>query len=260
MIKLLLADKFILALILINGLLLFVSGFEINDHLLFALNIADQSITLIFIAEIFAKFKAFGIKSYFTSNWNKFDFALVVFSIPAFISFFLHNQINPAFNYLLIFRVFRVFKSFRFLKFIPGIDDLVLGIKRALRASVVVFIGFTVYIFVIGILSFYLFNEVAPSLFSNPLSALYTIFKIFTVEGWYEIPEKITFGMSNVQAFFTYFYFIFVLLTGGIFGFSLVNSIFVDAMVSDNNDDIEAKIDRLELKINELLAQKNREN
>jgi voltage-gated sodium channel len=36
-----------------------------------------------------------------------------------------------------------------------------------------------------------------------------------------------------------------------------VNSIFVDAMVSDNNDDLERKIDELEKKIDLLLKKHN---
>ena len=87
----------------------------------------------------------------------------------------------------------------------------------------------------------------------DPIHSLYSIFKIFTVEGWFEIPEKITANYTDIQAFFTYIYFIFVVLTGGIFGLSLVNSIFVDSMISDNNDEIEKKIDILDTKINELL-------
>ena len=47
------------------------------------------------------------------------------------------------------------------------------------------------------------------------------------------------------------------MLTGGIFGLSLVNSIFVDAMVSDNNDEIEKKIVILDSKINEILIKLN---
>ena len=35
------------------------------------------------------------------------------------------------------------------------------------------------------------------------------------------------------------------LLAGGIIGLSLVNSIFVDAMVEDNTDELEAKVDVL---------------
>jgi voltage-gated sodium channel len=51
-------------------------------------------------------------------------------------------------------------------------------------------------------------------------------------------------------------YFIFVVISGGIFGLSLVNSIFVDAMVSDNNDELENKIDLLDQKIDKLLTKK----
>jgi len=52
-------------------------------------------------------------------------------------------------------------------------------------------------------------------------------------------------------------YFIFVVLTGGIFGLSLVNSIFVDSMVSDNNDELEKKIDSLDSKIIKILTKIN---
>jgi voltage-gated sodium channel len=38
----------------------------------------------------------------------------------------------------------------------------------------------------------------------------------------------------------------------------MVNSIFVDAMVSDNNDDLEKKIDDLDKKITELIALNNK--
>jgi voltage-gated sodium channel len=63
-----------------------------------------------------------------------------------------------------------------------------------------------------------------------------------------------------LASFFTYIYFIFVVLSGGILGLSLVNSIFVDAMVSDNNDELEKKIERLELKIDLLLCANNQDN
>lgn len=39
---------------------------------------------------------------------------------------------------------------------------------------------------------------------------------------------------------------------GGILGLSLVNSIFVDAMASDNNDEVLEKLKELERKIDEL--------
>jgi voltage-gated sodium channel len=39
---------------------------------------------------------------------------------------------------------------------------------------------------------------------------------------------------------------------GGIIGMSLVNSIFVDAMAADNNDEVLKKLNRLEKKLDNL--------
>lgn len=142
------------------------------------------------------------------------------------------------------------------MKFIPGIDHLVKGVSRAIKTSIIVLIGFVIYIFIIGIFSFYLFKDVSPEHFGNPLNSMYSIFKIFTIEGWYEIPEQLTENLSSKISFFTYLYFIFVVISGGIFGLSLVNSIFVDAMVSDNNDELEKKIELIDKKIDKLLAKK----
>jgi voltage-gated sodium channel len=253
--KLFLNDKFILLLILLNAAIIFITGFEISDGNKFILLLADNIITSLFLIELIIKFKEYGVRKFFISNWNKFDFLLIVLSLPALITYITPIEIT-SFSFLLVFRVMRVFKSFRFLKFIPGMDHLVNGISRALRTSVIVLMGFAIYIFIIGIFSFYLFKEISPAYFGNPLNSLYSIFKIFTVDGWYEIPEHLTRNMLTFTSFITYLYFIFVVITGGIFGLSLVNSIFVDAMVSDNNDELEQKIDRLTQKVEELIAEK----
>ena len=256
--KLFLNDKFILILILLNAVTIFTSGFEISLNNRFLLSLTDNLITGLFIIELIVKFREYGIKNYFKSNWNKFDFILIAFSFPSLIAFVGDLEIT-SFSYFLVFRVMRVFKSFRFLKFIPGIEHLVKGISRALKASIIVLIGFVIYIFIIGIFSFYLFKELSPEYFGNPLNALYSIFKIFTVEGWYEIPEQLTQSLSPIASFFTYIYFIFVVISGGIFGLSLVNSIFVDAMVSDNNDELEKKIELLDKKIDKLLTKQEKQ-
>ena len=82
---------------------------------------------------------------------------------------------------------------------------------------------------------------------------------MFTVEGWNEIPLLIAeatkaegFENAALIAGATRFYFILVVLIGGIFGMSLANAIFVDEMTSDNNKSLEDKIDMLIIKINQL--------
>lgn len=252
--KIFLNDRIIILLIIINAIIIFLGGFKYNSDLNLYLIILDNFITILFITEAIVKINYYG-KDYFKSNWNKFDFTLIILSLPSLLTSLIDADLS-SFSFLLVLRILRLFKTFRFFKFVPGIEQLLKGIQRALKASVIVILGLIIYIFIIGVLSFYLFNKVAPEYFENPLMALYSTFKIFTVEGWYEIPEVITLGMSKTKSFFTYLYFIFILLTGGIFGLSLVNSIFVDAMVSDNNDDLERKIDLLDEKISKFIEDK----
>ncbi len=254
--KLFLNDKFILGLILINAIILFVGGYlKLENHKQIFL-FADNLLTTLFILELIIKLREFGGKNYFSSNWNKLDFFLIIISVPALISFIINVNIFDV-SFLLVFRILRVFKAFRFFKFIPNIGQLVSGVQRALKASVFVLLGFIIYIFIIGILSFYLFQDSNSEYFRNPTISLYSTFKIFTVDGWYDIPEAISANYSESTSFFIYLYFIFVVITGGIIGLSLVNSIFVDSMVSDNNDEIEKKIDDLDSKVTQILKKLN---
>jgi voltage-gated sodium channel len=245
-------DVFILALILINAITIFINGFDIDPWLSQFLFVLDNTITVLFIIELITKISVLGVKGYFSSGWNRFDFALIVISIPAFISNLFDLGLKDL-DFILVLRVLRVFKTFRFIKFIPGIDKMLSGVVRALKSSIIVILGFFIYIFIIGILSFQMFHNISPEYFGTPTESLYSIFKIFTVEGWFEIPEDLTKNMGKTASIFTNLFFIIILITGGIFGLSLVNSIFVDAMVSDNNDELEEKVDRLDEKVNELL-------
>ena len=248
-------NKFILFLILLNTLTIFLSGFGFEANVLSLINIVDNCITILFITEMIVKLVHLKPKGYFGEGWNVFDFILIMISLPS-MCFFLFKNCDLDLSFILVFRVLRVFKTFRFFKFIPKIDELISGVQRALKASVFILIGFIVYIFVIGVLSFSLFKNLSPEYFPDPLTSLYSIFKVFTVEGWFIVPEQLCVGLGQVQTIFIHLYFIFILLTGGIFGLSLVNSIFVDAMVSDNNDGLEKKVDELSAKIDTLLNKK----
>lgn len=256
--KLFLDDRFILVLILINAAVVFISGFPAAERYYLPLSALDNTMTILFIVEMVIKLRAYRGR-YFQSNWNKLDFVLVMLSIPTLVTFLVGLEFTDL-SYLLVFRVLRVMKSFRFLRFIPGINNLIAGIVRALKATIIVMLGFGVYIFIVGILSFYLFKEVSPEHFQTPMTALYSTFKIFTIEGWYDIPEAVADGLAPVAAFFTYIFFIFLVMTGGIIGLSLINSIFVDAMVSDNTDELENKVERLEEKLDEVLRKLERNN
>jgi voltage-gated sodium channel len=250
--RIFLNEQFILILIILNALVIFIQGFELTAAMDTFLFHADNLITLLFIVEMTVKINRYGISGFSRSGWNVFDLILVMLSLPSLILWLLSNN-NLELDFLLILRVTRIFKFFRFIRFFPDIDKLIQGIKRALKASLVVLLGFFVFVFIFAIISCFLFRNVSPELFGNPMIALYTIFQVFTVEGWNDIPDTIAENTTQTISALSKFYFSFILLAGGIFGLSLVNSIFVDAMVSDNNDELEKKIDSLEQKIDKLL-------
>lgn len=95
-----------------------------------------------------------------------------------------------------------------------------------------------------------MFIVIAPEYFGSPLDSLYSIFKIFTVEGWYEIPEVIADRYSEFKGWLVRLYFILILFVGGIFDLSIVNSVFVEGMI--NNSDMDKKIDRILQRLEEI--------
>lgn len=246
--KLLLNDTFILGVILLNAVVIFIEGFGVAEQLL---DIVEALFTLVFVFEIGLKIKTYGAPAYFSQHWNKFDFTVVLLSLPSLAIPFGDYQFLGT-NIFMTLRIFRVFKSFRLIKYLPNANSFVVSVQRALRTSYIILIGFFVLIFITALISGSFFKEAAPQYFGNPLKSIYTIFQLFSVEGWYEIPNTIAQESSPTTAFFVKLYFSGLLMVGGIMGLSLVNSIFVDAMVSDNNDDLEAEINKLTKQVHSL--------
>ncbi len=251
--RLFLNERFILLLITLNAAIIFLCGFE-PDSTPLGLLLAriDHVLTLLFLVEAVVKMASAGASAYIRDRWNVFDLVLVVLALPSLLVWMLGME-GAELQFLLVFRVLRIFKFFRVFRFIPNVDHLVAGIGRAARASVIILLAFVVFNFIIAILSFSLYGGVAPEYFGDPLISFYSTFKVFTVEGWYEIPDTIAERSSPVVALFTRMFFVVLLFGGGIFGLSLINSIFVDSMMSDNADALEAKVDRLEAKLDEML-------
>ena len=245
-------ERNIMIIILLNSITIFIEGFDNLPFLVTEVfGVLDHVFTLIFCLELIIELKHFGWKEYIKSGWNRLDILLVALSVPSlFVALASPHDLN--FEFFLVLRLCRVFKFFRFIRFVPGIEHLISGIKRAMKSSVLVLFSFFILILVLSMLTCFIFKQVSPEYFGNPLLSWYSIFKIFTVEGWYEIPDSIALKSTPLVAFFARFFFSALLIVGGILGLSLVNSIFVDSMVSDSNLGLENKIDELNKKIDFL--------
>lgn len=241
-------DNIMLVLVLINTGIIFISGFLSDQG--GTLLIIDCLFTLLFLLEAVVKIRVWGFSKYWSDGWNRFDFILVLIALPSCINIF--GDILPGTNILLSLRTMRAFKAFRMLKFIPNINSLLNGIKLAFKASYIVAIGLIVLLLVFSIITTFLFGNLAPQYFGNPALSVYSIFRLFTIEGWYEMPEAIVENGGATMAVFARVYFSILLFLGGIIGMSLVNSIFVDAMAADNNDEVLEKLSQLEKKLDKM--------
>lgn len=250
--RLLLQDGFILGVILLNAVVIFIQGFSPAEPYSTWLDRLDHLFTFIFLLEAVAKISTWGARTYFSSPWDVLDFALVLSAMPSLLIWLSGGALN-GWDFLLIFRVMRVFKFFRFVRFIPNIDHIMTGVGRAARASVLLVSVFFIFNFILSMVACFLFKDMAPEHFGTPLHSFYSMFKVFTVEGWSEVPDALVEDAPPMLVFFIRSFFVVVFFVGGVLGLSIVNSIFVDSMVSDNNDALEAKVQALERKIDLLL-------
>ena len=244
------SNRIVLWAIVLNTLLIFVGGFWPGNEYF---DVLDAAFTLFFLSEAIYKISREGWSHYWSDGWNRFDFIVIVLALPSLVNPFVdHNVPN---NLLLALRSFRLFKSFKMLKFVPNVKDLLKGFKMAFKASFIVVLAFIILLVVFSILTSLLFGPLAPEYFGNPGISMYSIFRLFTVEGWYEMPDAIAANSNALAGTLARIYFSLLLFGGGIIGMSLINSVFVDAMTADNNDVLVEKLNAIEKKINKLMTQ-----
>lgn len=237
--------------IIINAVvitLLYFPEFKEN-HLLVTI---DYWFVVLYLLEAIVKLHYLKPRQYFSSNWNRFDFFIVVMSLPSLL---IHVIPLMDVSLLLILRLFRLVRLVRFIKFVPHLERIIAGLGRALKASVFVFVILLFFNFMLAIFTCHFYGDTVPEYFGNPLLSAYSIFQMFTVEGWNEIPATIAGKMADPNPFLIglmRFYFVLIVLLGGILGMSLANAVFVDEMTMDNTDELEAKIDNLQEQLSDL--------
>ena len=214
------------------------------------LEILDHFFILLFVAEALVKIAVLKPGPYFRYSWNVFDFTIVLLSLPSVLVFALPVQDT---SILLLLRMFRLVRLVRFLRFVPHMAMLLKGLGRALRASVFVLLALLFLNIMLALFTTHFYGSLLPDRFGNPLVSSYTMFQLFTVEGWYEIPLAIdeVSGSSWIRGI-SRLYFIGVVLIGGIFGMSLANAIFVDEMTIDNNQQLETKLTEMEEQMRQI--------
>jgi voltage-gated sodium channel len=197
------------------------------------------AILIYFMLEACFKLRKQGWKGYISHTGNRFDFLVVLFSVLFVI---IPNMAVGSIVYL---RLFRVLSLIKIVKLIPDAGHILSGLARAMKASKAILTLLAIQLVFFSLLGFSLFGTYLPTYFGNPLSAMNTIFTIFTVENWDTVPKAAE-ALDEPYIYYAVNAFVIcVLILGGFISLSLANAIFVDEMASDNNDEIMKKMDLL---------------
>jgi len=235
-------EKFITLTVLLNATILFFDSFP-NFHIAYGIifNALGSMLSALFVLEITCKLSTVKPRTFFSSIGNRFDF-IVACLIAYFLFFSLSNEVSAA--DIVLLRLARTVKLIKTFKFVPQQKRIYEGLLRAIKATGAIFLLLFLLLFIYSMIGTFFFADTLPEHFGDPLKSMYSVFSIFMIEGWNTIPDAaIENGIENASWLRTYF--ILVLVSGGVIGMSLANAIFIDEMVLDNNDELEAKLDRL---------------
>ncbi|MEZ6185341.1 MAG: ion transporter [Planctomycetota bacterium] len=263
-VRALIAEPTVMAVIVVNTAALFLLGFaeweaaQTSSELQFrAAWWVDNACALFFLVEAALKVRHLGWARYWSKGWNRFDLLVVVISVPALVSVFSEDA-HQVFSGLLALRAGRLLRLIKLMRVVPDSERMLEGVWRALKASIGVLVALTILNLVLGLLASSLFGRLpsptAQAAFGDPISAFYSIFKVFTVEGWYEIPEQIARESSSGWARAVQAFFMAVVIAGGLFGISIANAVFVDEMVKDNTMELEQDLRQLRDQLAQGLA------
>ena len=220
-------EHFIIALILLTALLIGIESFPQNmtPSLSQTFELAHSIILGFFVMEAAIKIGAAWPRpfDYFKSNWNCFDFSLVVLSLLPFSG-----------GFAMIGRMLRLFRVVRLITVLPELRLIVETLLRSIPSMLNIMLLMGIIFFIYGVAGYQLFHEHDPEHWRDLGYAILTLFRIVTLEDWTDVMYK----AMELSPYYGFYFVSFV-----VFGTFVIVNLFI-AVVINNLD--EAKYQHLE--------------
>lgn len=129
-VKLVTNEQLVMLVVLINSVIFIALDIDpsLPEQTGQWINWVDYFCVLFFVFELIAKLKVLGINNYIKDNWNKFDFLIVVASLPILIEPFLSSFFTfawaPLFRLTRLIRLARFLRLSRILRYVQNIENL----------------------------------------------------------------------------------------------------------------------------------------
>lgn len=213
----------------------------------------DYACALYFIVEALLKIGLLGWQRYWAPVegrwWNRFDFSIALASIPVAVAPLVGGYAH-GFLFFMVLRTTRLLRLLRFMRFIPNLPRLMAGVPRALLTSSGIVMALAVALLVFAFSAAVLFPE--SEHFQHPGTAVFSMFKILTLEEWTELEKGLEEGaegwrLVGIRAFIT-----LAVVGFGLIGVSLATAVLVDEMRADDSADMHQRFDAMESQIRDL--------
>jgi len=186
----------ILIVIIVAGLLVGVETYEsIATHPTILL--LDVLVLVVFIFEMAAKMFAEGLLPYryFTNTewrWNWFDSTIIVLSLPMWGTLFGGGSIK-------MLRLIRLTRLGKIVRRIPPLQMIIRGILGGLKSCGYITLLQILVFYIFSVIGFYFFSVNDPFHYGTVPFAMFTLFRLYTLDNWGDFMFVNTYGCNQYQ-------------------------------------------------------------
>eukprot|EP00754_Rhynchopus_humris_P012755 Rhum_TRINITY_DN14303_c21_g1::Rhum_TRINITY_DN14303_c21_g1_i1::g.80076::m.80076/K21862/DSC1, NaCP60E; voltage-gated cation channel len=184
-------NRFIITVIAFNVVVMMIDHHGISADLENFLEITSFVCNIIFIVEMVLKMVGLGLKGYFVDGWNRFDFTLVMISIPEVVIALKDSNFgggDSGTSGVTALRALRAFRVTRLLRRYRSLQIVVTTVMRSVSSCVYLCLIMLLFIFVYSVLGVQLFSKSFPTSERNNFHGLWeasiTVFVVITGERW----------------------------------------------------------------------------
>ncbi|KAG9509584.1 Voltage-dependent calcium channel type A subunit alpha-1, partial [Fragariocoptes setiger] len=204
----------IIVLVFLNTSCVAVEHYGQPDWLSNFLFYAEYVFLVLFIFEMLIKMYALGVRQYFESSFNRFDFFVVLGSIFEVI----WSSVKEGSFGLSVLRALRLLRIFKVTKYWSSLRNLVISLLASMRSIISLLFLLFLFLLIFALLGMQLFGGefnfdtgTPPANFNTFAIALLTVFQILTGEDWNEVMYN---GIRSQNNMGYCLYFIILVLFG----------------------------------------------
>ncbi|TNM87112.1 hypothetical protein fugu_007342 [Takifugu bimaculatus] len=198
-------------------------------------DVASRVLLVLFIVEMFIKMYALGLRAYFMSLFNRFDFFVVLCGILEMIMFSAGAVTPLGFSVLRCIRLLRILKVTKYWTSLSNLVASLLNSVRSIASLLLLLFLFIVIFSLLGMQVFggkFNFSDHRPrrSNFDNFPQALISVFQILTGEEWTNIMYNgiMAYGGPVIPGILVSIYFIVLFVCGNYILLNVFLAIAVD--------------------------------